>query len=132
LVVQLPTNGFNYTSAIDSNNVKINGTNPTFSIPISVSSPRIIIGIVKSIMNLNYIPNINSNSSFSSDQINCIQLMTVGKNNQEVLGFYSVNPSVFVANTAYRALSFQSSRNSTLSGSYTNISVNYLTVLGTS
>jgi hypothetical protein len=78
LVVELPTNGFNYTSAIDPSLVKINVSNPTFQIPINATSPRIITGTVRSILNLNYIPNINSNSLYPTDKINKIQIKTVG------------------------------------------------------
>lgn len=87
---------------------------------------------ITSITNLNYIPNINSNSNYPSDQINNIIFTTIGATSQQIIGSASIYPSQFVTNDAYDTYNCTSTRNNTLSGAYTNITVNYLTQLGTS
>ncbi len=61
LVIQLPSNSFDYSNAV-VNGVVVNSISPVVNIPISVTSPRIISTTITSIRNLLYIPNLSPTS----------------------------------------------------------------------
>jgi hypothetical protein len=136
LIIKLPANGFNYSLALDADSNSIDVSNPTLRIPIMTSSSRIITTTITSLINLNYIPNINSKSVSPSDNISNIQFTTVttlttaSGTSQEVVGAANISSSQFVTNQAYEINNLESTRNSTVSGSYTNITVDYQTILG--
>lgn len=131
MIVKLPINGFDYSSAI-VNNTSINTSSPTISIPITMTSPRIVQATVASVKNLNYIPNLNSSSNFVSNSISSVDVITVRDSIQKIVGKSSVSPALFVPNDAFDITNVTSSRNVIKSGEYTNITLNYPTLLGTS
>jgi hypothetical protein len=132
LVVYLPSNAYSYANAYDSNNNPINTTNPIILLPITASSPRIITTTVTNLINLNYIPNLSNSSNNNNDNIGNIAINTVSSltNLQYIVGSTSITPLSYIVNDAYDIYNLSATRNNTLSGGYTNITINYYTQLG--
>lgn len=132
MVIQLPSNSFDYSNAV-VNGVAVNSISPIINIPISsVTSPRIISTTITSIRNLLYIPNLSPTSQqYPSNSISSIQITTISNEITKILGKTIINPSIYIPNDAYDIKNTISIRNNIKCGNFTNITINYNTILGT-
>lgn len=124
LLIQLPTNGFNYSLAL-LGNVPINASNPLLNISLTIASPRIISIIVTNVQNLNFVP------SNTSNPVSSIIVTSVAQTTDMVLGRTQISSLTFTPNDAYDIRTVTSSRSNTKSSDTTNLTINYPTVLGT-
>lgn len=131
MIVRLPVNGYDYSMAKSYNNSAINTTLPTVVLPINMTSPRVVSTNVTGIKNLNYVPNLNASSNFVSNGISSIEITTVQNTTQKIVGRASIPANAYVTNDAYDIGNITSTRNIIKSGEYTNISIDYPTLLGT-
>lgn len=123
MLIYLPANAFNYTMAYDASSQSLNSANPKVTVPITAGSPRLITTIVSNLTNPSYIPTANN--------LDSIVVNTVSSAGN-IVGNASISPSLYLVNDAYDVLNVSASRSGTVSGGYTNISINYSTQLGTS
>ena len=123
ITIDLPTNGFSYTSATYSG-TPIDPTNPKVTIPVTITSPRVLSVNILNLQNMLYLP------SAGSTDIQPIKVYTK-KGTAEVIGASTLSSSLFIPNDATDVVSV-ATRSNDQSGEQTNVTIVYNTQYGKS